>query len=608
MPLQIPHSFSFRKRVLPGIALLLFGSSFSSFAQEPASKKTVLKNELVPLRIRSIERSDRQFLTESRGSILATETTTKEINWESERLSDQALLSLKKLAQGEGNEGEFDQLVADDFSGTSPLPKNLNKAESHVPNWELWQARSDQARFNRDSFKKELQHKSFANAHFKIIGVELTDTQLKTEVLVEFGDTQRQGNATWICHWQLLPKGPLKLQRLERKSHEELRGPTQPMFRDATTTVLGNTPHFSTQVQRGISDWADEISRFSDFALTGHHGIAVGDVDGDGLEDVFVCDGGGLPNRLYRQRADGSAEDISAKTGLDWYEDSRAALLIDLDNDGDQDLVVATIGVIAFAENDGTGTFTLKGGFPGAQYPFSMAAADYDLDGDLYIYVCLYGEGDNATGGRGFDSRSPIPFEDARNGGRNVLLNNLGNFAFSDVTDTVGLGKNNDRWSFSAAWEDYDRDGDSDLYVANDFGQNTLYRNDNGHFTEIANELGVEDTAAGMSVSWGDYNRDGHFDLYVGNMFSSAGERISNQDLFAPGRNETSLSGLQRMARGNSLFAGGASGFSEVPQAAGASMGRWAWSSGFVDLNNDSWEDLVITNGYLTGWEDKKDL
>lgn len=594
--------------MVSGIALMIFGSCLISFAQTLSSEKSTFKNDLVPLRIREIERSDQEFFTKSRGTILETATTAKEVNWESERLSDQALLSLKKLARGEDQERNFDQLVAASFSGTSPLPKNLNKIESHIPNWELWQASADQAPINRDTFKKELQNQFLANAHFKIIGIELTDTQLKTEVFVEFGDSQRQGNATWICHWQRAPKGILKLQRLERKSHEELRGPSQPMFHDATTTVLGNTPHFSTQVQRGIADWANEISRFSDFALTGHHGIAVGDVDGDGLEDVFVCDGGGLPNRLYRQRADGSAEDISTKAGLDWYEDSRSALLIDLDNDGDQDLVVATIGVIAFAENNGAGTFTLKGGFPGAQYPFSMTAADYDLDGDLDIYVCLYGEGDNATGERGFDSRSPIPFEDARNGGRNVLLNNLGNFAFTDVTDTVGLDKNNDRWSFSAAWEDYDRDGDSDLYVANDFGQNTLYRNDNGHFTEIAHELGVEDTAAGMSVSWGDYNRDGYFDLYLGNMFSSAGERISNQDLFAPDRNKTALSGLQRMARGNSLFAGGSSGFREIPQAAGAFMGRWAWSSGFIDLNNNGWEDLVITNGYLTGWEDKKDL
>ena len=188
------------------------------------------------------------------------------------------------------------------------------------------------------------------------------------------------------------------------------------------------------------------------------------------------------------------------------------------------------------------------------------------------------------------------------------MLENLGGFGFADVTGEVGLMKNNDRWSFAASWEDYDRDGDSDLYVANDFGKNTLYRNDGGHFTDVAEELGADDLAAGMSVSWGDYNRDGQFDLYVGNMFSSAGGRVAYQEQFAKGREKEALSGLQRMARGNSLFAGGKEGFVEQPETVGASMGRWAWSSGFVDVDNDGWEDLVVVNGYLTGWQSKADL
>ena len=176
------------------------------------------------------------------------------------------------------------------------------------------------------------------------------------------------------------------------------------------------------------------------------------------------------------------------------------------------------------------------------------------------------------------------------------------------MTDEVGLGVKNDRWSFAAAWEDYDRDGDSDLYVANDFGRNTLYRNEGGRFVEVAEEMGVEDRAAGMSVAWGDYNGDGHFDLYVGNMFSAAGGRVSGQGEFADGRGEEAVAGLRRMARGNSLFAGGSGKFAEIEDAGGAAMGRWAWSSGFVDVDNDGWEDVVVTNGYVTGWEEEEDL
>jgi hypothetical protein len=145
-----------------------------------------------------------------------------------------------------------------------------------------------------------------------------------------------------------------------------------------------------------------------------------------------------------------------------------------------------------------------------------------------------------------------------------------------------------------------------DLYVANDFGRNSLYRNEKGQFTDVADVLGVEDMAAGMSVSWGDYNRDGRMDIYVGNMFSAAGNRITYQRRFVNGRESAVASGIQRMARGNSLFAAQPDGsFADVSESAAVTMGRWAWSSLFTDLNNDGWQDLVVANGYFSN--DKAD-
>ena len=115
--------------------------------------------------------------------------------------------------------------------------------------------------------------------------------------------------------------------------------------------------------------------------------------------------------------------------------------------------------------------------------------------------------------------------------GTNQLFKGDGKWSFSEVTSLTGLSNQNNRHSLAAAWHDYDHDGDPDLYIANDYGFNQLYRNDlkNGKrlFSEIAMMAGAQDRGAGMSVSWGDYNRDGLSDIYIGNMYSNAGNRIT---------------------------------------------------------------------------------
>ena len=230
---------------------------------------------------------------------------------------------------------------------------------------------------------------------------------------------------------------------------------------------------------------------------------------------------------------------------------------------------------------------------------FSMTAADYDGDGDLDVYFCGYNPQtiDNRSGTMG----SPLPYHDANNGGRNMLLRNDGQWRFTDVTDDVGLGGHQHQFSLAAAWEDYDNDGDQDLYVANDYGRDKLYRNDGGTFVEVGETSKVENGASGMSISWGDYNRDGWMDVYVANMFSSAGNRIAFQDRFKADAPVEIRRRMQRFARGITLLrnAGGQT-FQDVSAKAGVEIGRWAWGSVWVDLNNDSWEDLIVANGYIT--------
>jgi hypothetical protein len=416
------------------------------------------------------------------------------------------------------------------------------------------------------------------------------------EVIIEQREHSTGITVRWNCTWEGEKLASVRLVDFQ----EVTRDQGETLFGDATVAALGKTPGFDRQVAGGAGYWSQRLTRIDDMRMTGHSGLAIGDVNGDGLDDLYVCDGGGLPNRLYIQQSDGTVLDASAESRTDWLEGSRGALLVDLDNDGDQDLVVSTVALVLFAENDGSGVFTLRGGHSGSPSAHSLAAADFDLDGDVDIYVCSYGGGVGGSGAAGFEARSPTPFNDAENGGRNVLLRNNGGFAIEDVTSDVGLDSKNSRWSFAAAWEDFDADGDADLYVANDFGRNTLYRNDGGTFSEIAAEVGVEDMASGMSVTWADFNRDTRMDLYVGNMFSSAGKRETARTSFRRNRSEGSLLNIRRMARGNTLFSSSDNGFKDIGELAGVNVGRWAWSSGFADINNDGWEDIVVANGYLT--------
>ena len=118
----------------------------------------------------------------------------------------------------------------------------------------------------------------------------------------------------------------------------------------------------------------------------------------------------------------------------------------------------------------------------------------------------------------------------------------------------------------------------------------------------------MEDTASGMSISWGDYNRDGNMDAYVANMFSAAGSRVTYQRRFTSARAERTVARMQRMVRGNTLFANSGDGnFLDVSEAVEVTRGRWAWASKFADFNNDGWQDLIVANGYITA-ENTDDL
>jgi hypothetical protein len=414
------------------------------------------------------------------------------------------------------------------------------------------------------------------------------------------GDGSFEINATWRCEWRHDGDGPPRLRSIAVMEHEQARATpakgSRTLFVDCTGSAIERTDRNAELLGRGLPYWSVRIEYMFGQGPMGYNGLAIGDANGDGLEDLYVCNPGGIPNQLFVQNPDGTLTDRAPQMGVDILDATGGALFVDLDNDGDQDMAIGTLENAGVLENDGEGHFIPRSAFPNDGVPMSIVAADYDNDADLDLYITYYAQG------------MPLPYHDANNGPPNVLWRNDGGWKFIDATASSGLDADNRRFSFAAAWEDVDNDGDMDLYVANDFGRNCLYRNDGGRFTNVAADAGVEDISAGMSVTFGDVNHDGFMDLHVSNMFSSAGNRITYQRQFNPGAEGDNRDAFQRHARGDSLFVNhGDDTFTDRSVESGITMGRWAWTSLLRDINNDTFDDIVVANGNITH-EDTKDL
>ncbi len=487
--------------------------------------------------------------------------------------------------------------LAKDFRGLSPMPVRYQTVAEGV----------FRAEFQREDTRFQEGLERWLNSLGRIRSARFF-VLAGDRVRYEIASTGLEGLQYRVGLWEQSWAGG----RLARFSplEETLVTAPRPLFQDVTAAVFDRTESFQQQMLRGVPYWRARLDSASGIDVYGNNGIAVGDMDGDGWDEVYVCQPGGLPNRLYKNLGDGTVEDITERAGVGVLDDTASALFVDFRNSGSQDLVALTIhGPLLFL-NQGNGAFRYKpDAFRFATAPqgtfTGMAAADYDLDGRVDLYLCTYIYFQSED-----QYRYPAPYHDAQNGPPNFLFRNqltsAGGGFFEDVTAAVGLNHNNNRYSFAAAWCDYDGDGRPDLYVANDFGRNNLYKNDRGRFRDVAAEAGVEDIGPGMSAAWFDYDGDGLPDLYVSNMWTASGQRLVEDKAFTPAADAALREAYRRHSKGNSLYRNRGDGtFEETGAAEGAEMGRWAWSADGLDFDNDGSPDIYVAAGMLTNSSEK---
>jgi hypothetical protein len=336
------------------------------------------------------------------------------------------------------------------------------------------------------------------------------------------------------------------------------------------------------------------------------NGIAVADVDGDGLYDIyFLSQTGG--DELWKNLGGGKFKNITAEAGVGVPgRISVSASFADIDNDGDPDLFVTTVrgGDLLF-ENDGHGHFrdiTKESGIDVVAHSSGAVFFDYDRDGLLDLLVTNVGkytsdqkgpQGEyvalpDAFGGHLFPERYEFP----------ILYRNLGHNHFKNVTAESGLKPVG--WSGDATFTDLNGDGFPEVYVLNMMGANHFFENHQGKFSEQTKKYFPRTSWGAMGIKFFDYDNDGRLDLFVTDMHSDMWSDVGPEDekkKAAHPQPENYLMGPpDSFVFGNSLYHNlGGGKFEEVSDRMGAEN-YWPWGPSIGDVNADGWDDIFIAS------------
>ena len=326
-------------------------------------------------------------------------------------------------------------------------------------------------------------------------------------------------------------------------------------------------------------------------------GVAWIDYNRDGFIDLYLVNGGhwnellegkrSVSNALFQNNGNGTFTNVTQKSGLSSRYWGMGVAAGDYNNDNWVDLFVCNYGSNTLYRNNGNGTFTdvtAEATLGDKRWAVSAAFGDYDADGWLDLYV---------TNTVQFDYQKPDPMDChyrgitvqcgplGMMGDSDILYKNRGNGTFEDVSEKTGVGNVIPSYGLGVVWSDFDNDGDQDIYVANDQMANFLFENKgDGTFEEIALLAGAafsdDGTAQGsMGVDFGDYDRDGLLDIFLTHFSDDY----------------------------NTLFRNlGKGRFRDVTRAASLTFNSWpmvGWGAGFVDLDNDGWEDIFAANGHV---------